>query len=269
MIEAIEGSGMSDSACREGQSHLLRRLNACIRFSACVVLLGTIAGCTSRGMTVTSLPPGAEVSINRRVVGKTPVRVNYTHYGSYRVELRKERYQPRIVTEKVKPPAYGYDPIAFVADNVLPARINDEVSLHYVLQPVKEADQDALLSRAALAREGKVTHPFTQEPVEIVMEMEPAVPDEPIEDLVPGEEGPKSVPDLTVPKEKPSETSPTIKEKPPEGPTLSKELGIKTKEEKKTKAKKTEKRPKRMRRTPKGEILIYEDEPIEDPDKKK
>jgi len=43
--------------------------------------------------TVTSVPPGAEVSINHRVIGVTPIRVGFTHYGTYRIELRKEKYR--------------------------------------------------------------------------------------------------------------------------------------------------------------------------------
>src|SRR6185295_663981 len=85
------------------------------------------SGCTSRGMTITSEPPGAEVSINRRVVGVTPIRVGFTHYGTYRIELRHEKYQVLVREENVKPPIYGYDPAAAVVDNLVPARLNDEV----------------------------------------------------------------------------------------------------------------------------------------------
>jgi hypothetical protein len=99
-----------------------------IRGAALGALLATgfsflLAGCTSRAMTVTSIPEGAEVSINRRVVGKTPVRVNFTHYGEYRIEIRKERYQTLVRQENLRAPWYGYDPLSFFADNVIPARV--------------------------------------------------------------------------------------------------------------------------------------------------
>jgi len=140
-----------------------------------VALLLGIAGCTSRAVTVTSLPPGAEVSINRRVVGKTPVRVNYTHYGSYRIELRKDRYQTLVRKEKLRPPWYGYDPFAFFADNTIPARINDESYLHYVMDPVPEmGDRDSLMLRANRARDGKALHPLTQAEIDIAWEPRPS-----------------------------------------------------------------------------------------------
>ncbi len=241
---------------------------AAILFAFCLLPL-TQTGCTSRAVTVTSLPSGAEVSINRRVIGKTPIRVNYTHYGSYRIEVRKDRYDPKIKKEKLSPPVYGYDPIAFVADNVLPARINDETSLHYVLQPVQEMDREALLARATKARAGEITHPLTQKAYKIPMRTEAEV--QALERLQKAgvEAGPAALPDLKIPKDPAS----VIKEKPPEGPQLAKELGLDVPEKKdkpkEPKDEKADKKDKRKRRTPKGEIMIYDEEPIEDPDKKK
>jgi hypothetical protein len=136
-----------------------------------------LAGCTSRGMTVTSVPEGAEVSINRRVIGKTPIRVGFTHYGTYRIELRKEKYQVLVKEESVNPPVYGWDPPAFVADNLIPARLDDEVYLHYVLKPIEEKtekvaldDRDSLLARAVAARDGVAVNPRTGQTVQIVLE---------------------------------------------------------------------------------------------------
>src|SRR5436305_7152234 len=80
-----------------------------------------MAGCTSRGITVTTEPPGAELSINNRVVGVTPMRVMFAHYGTYRIEIRKERFKTLVREEKINPPTYGIDPVTVVADNVIPA----------------------------------------------------------------------------------------------------------------------------------------------------
>ena len=108
-------------------------------FAGAALALVLISGCTSRGMTVTSEPPGAEVSINRRVVGDSPIRVAFTHYGTYRIELRKRGYETLVREENVSPPIYGYDPVAAVADNLIPSRLNDDVYLHYVLKPQEYA----------------------------------------------------------------------------------------------------------------------------------
>ncbi|MCZ7643769.1 MAG: PEGA domain-containing protein [Planctomycetota bacterium] len=242
------------------------------------------AGCTSRGMTVTSIPEGAEVSINRRVVGRTPVRVNYTHYGSYRIELRQEKYETLVRTEKVRAPWYGFDPLSFFADNVVPMRINDEVSFHYVMTPIDQGPKrEGLLDRALQARDGNVIHPGTGEAIAIdlgqtskrvaIVEPESTV-------ARPRAEGPAAVADLTLPEEAPKapvaeapQPAPprAIEETKPEGPRIAKEMGLDQPEAKPEEEKKTEPEaapPARMRRTPKGEILIYKEESIEDPDKK-
>ena len=275
---------------------LMAKLRSCIRrvWSAAWsagLLAVCLAGCTSRAVTVTSLPPGAEVSINRRVVGTTPVRVNYTHYGKYRVELRQSRYKTLVREEALSPPWYGYDPFAFFADNVIPARINDESYLHYVMEPVsEETDRESLMKRASAARDGKVTHPVTQETIELAWAPPPpkpgkaelGSPNDPAASTVdvPAVVGPSATAQLELPSELKAPKG--ITEKPPEAtPSMPAETTISapakpteatTKEATASEPKKPEQPPlpvKRMRRTPQGEILIYDEPTIEDPGKKK
>src|SRR3954463_8425017 len=153
-----------------------------------LIAMSTLTGCTSRGITVTSVPPGAEVSINRRVVGVTPIRVGFTHYGTYRIELRQEKFQVLVREESIKPPIYGYDPGAAIVDNLVPARLNDEVYLHYIMKPLEDksekaegegggeknalSERDALMERAMAARDGRVTHPKTGQQYEIALKRE-------------------------------------------------------------------------------------------------
>ena len=131
------------------------------------VLLLSAAGCTSRGLTITSNPPGAEISINHRVVGVTPLRVGFEHYGTYRIELRKEHYQVLVKEAAINPPIYGYDPPAFFADNIIPARLNDELYLHYVLTPIgnppagDEIEKDSDGNPKEQADGGNTSPPFT------------------------------------------------------------------------------------------------------------
>lgn len=247
---------------------------------ALILLIGA-SGCTSRGITVTSVPPGAEVSINRRVVGVTPIRVGFTHYGTYRIELRKEKYQTLVKEEPIKPPIYGYDPAALVADNLIPARLNDEVYLHYVMKPLElKTDKDALterdelMERAELARDGTITHPKTGELVQVDLQREPkkskavASSDEGESPLVAGADN--SNPLL----EKPSVlTIKDITAPQPEGPRLAKELNVEVPLDKRAAFIKPEEARKpatpRVIRTPKDEELIFDSPEITDPSDKK
>lgn len=282
---------MAEESARLGL-HMTKWDSLIVRVLSAVALalLVGLAGCTSRAVTVTSLPPGAEVSINRRVVGKTPVRVNYTHYGSYRIELRKDRYQTLVREEKLRPPWYGYDPFAFMADNVIPARINDESYLHYVMVEVPEmGDRDALMGRANMARDGKAIHPVTQSEVDVawastategtVTDLDaPRKPDQETAEA-PAIVGPSPTPQLTLPSELKAPKG--ITEKPPEAtpdtiPPTTPATGTKPVPDTKTGTAKVPAKPppaplpegKQMVRTPKGEILIYDTPTIEDPGKK-
>ena len=192
----------------------------------CVLL----AGCTSRGVTISTEPAGAEVSINHSVVGTAPVHVGFTHYGTYHIELRKDRYVTIARDEAIHPPAWGYDPLTFFADNVIPARVEDELYLHYVMQSEQPGgDRAELLQRAELARDGVATKPRTGEQVQVAYTSPSKgrpYTAQPVAG-VPGAEG-----DASPAAAQPTAVPPELKElqpitaKPPEGLRLANELGI-------------------------------------------
>jgi hypothetical protein len=222
---------------------------------ALAALLST-AGCTSRGITITSKPPGAEVSINRRVVGVTPIRVGFTHYGGYRIELRMRGYETLVKEEDLQPGFYGYDPVALVADNVIPARLNDEVYLHYVLKPIEEKDSRAsLMDRALAARNGDVTDPKTGKEIHVAMTRAPKKADDLVAAAPASEPKPPTVEDTT------SDASDADR---PQGLRLASEFGLTADAEKKPDFVKPEDRrkpePVLETRTPAPEQLLF-DEP--------
>jgi hypothetical protein len=230
----------------------------CLLAAAFVALLSA-AGCTSRGITVTSKPPGAEVSINRRVVGVTPIRVGFTHYGGYRIELRQRGFETLVKEEDIKPGFYGYDPVALVADNIIPARLNDEVYLHYVLKPIEEKDaRAALLDRAMAARNGDVTDPKTGKEIHVALTRPPKRTDEPAE--------PEPAATAVTPPVTAEATAPSTDPAKPQGLRLADEYGL-TPEEKKPEFVKPEEprvkkpEPAAPARTPQPEELIF-DEPV-------
>jgi len=243
---------------------------------AALLLLGA-AGCTSRGITITSVPEGAEVSINRRVVGKTPIRVAFAHYGTYRLELRKEKFETLVREATINPPVYGYDPPALFADNLIPARLNDEVYLHYVLKPLEEksdqqaiSERDALLARADAARKGTVTNPRTGEQMQIELVRAPSKKKAP-EAVAAAEDEPIVTTDAgaKISLDKPTGLEPVVKEittLPPEPGRLAGQYGVEQQPEKKgTFVSPDEAKPvagaPRVIRTPKEEELLYAEPP--------
>jgi len=250
--------------------------------------LFAVSGCTSRGITITSVPEGAEVSINYRVVGNTPIRVAFNHYGTYRLELRKEKYQTLVREENIHPPAYGWDPGAFVADNLIPARLNDEIYVHFVMKPLEEektdkgalSERDALLERANLARPvaedtgsrtgeriyvAKVTNPRTGEQVRIELGM---APEKKYTEGAAGTELAATGPEMPAKGilDKPAVLQSVVKEikaMPPEGARLAGEYNVEVAQPATPQAPDAEKKatPSRVNRTPKNEELIYAEPP--------
>src|SRR5258706_9997592 len=63
------------------------------RWIALLPALALVAGCVERTMTIKSDPPGALVYLNDREIGRTPVTRDFTWYGDYQVEIRKDGYE--------------------------------------------------------------------------------------------------------------------------------------------------------------------------------
>lgn len=112
-----------------------------------------LGGCLKRTIHVTSEPPGALVWINDVEVGRTPLKTDFTHYGTYDVRVRREGYEPILVKQKANAPVYELPPLDIAAEAV-PAKLHNVVKWHYVLLPVveagadKEAGERAVIERA-------------------------------------------------------------------------------------------------------------------------
>ena len=232
-------------------------------FAVLAAMLIPVPGCTSRTLTITTIPPGAEVSVNRRPIGVTPIRVGFTHYGTYRIEIRKEKFETLVKEEEICPHWYGYDPITFVSDNAIPARINDDIYLHYVLKPEGEvSERNALLMRADQAKMGIAVN-NKGETVNVAYTVPEKTPEQAAKVA-------KQNPEASTNGEpvKPLITVEPIKIKPiqaqaPEGPRIGPELGIKPVPENKPEVPKTEPRVEPKKEGPaikpqKTEELIFD-----------
>jgi hypothetical protein len=97
-------------------------------------------GCVDRILQIRSDPPGAEVTVNGRRIGTTPIDHPFDFYGTFDVTLRaKDRISVRRL-EAVRPPWYELPPIDFVAENLVPFRIRDRRELRFTLEPAPVGD---------------------------------------------------------------------------------------------------------------------------------
>ncbi len=110
-----------------------------MRFLA-ALLLGTLtAGCAARRhLVIESDPPGAEIRLDDRRVGRTPQTVDFAHYGVRRVTLHLDGY--RTYTERValSAPWYARFPFDIVSEVLLPFGWRDRRELHVRLEPGEE-----------------------------------------------------------------------------------------------------------------------------------
>ncbi len=142
-----------------------------------------LAGCVQRTISITSQPAGALVYLNDDEVGRTPLRVPFTFYGTYDVRLEADGHRPLWVKQAATPPLWEYPGPDLFAEAVPGAKV--ELQWHFDLEPlppVEERDADALAGRAAELRQKLAATPT---PVEL---QQPAQPEPGATESAPGGE---------------------------------------------------------------------------------
>ena len=130
-----------------------------------LLAIAFISGCVERRLTVTSEPEGALAYLNNQEIGRTPVTRDFTWYGNFDVQLRKEGYQTRKTNKHVTAPWWQWPPFDLFAE-VLPLRLRDDRAISFTLRPASSqpADPIALLDRAAEMRGKLQSSPSTRRP---------------------------------------------------------------------------------------------------------
>jgi hypothetical protein len=113
----------------------------------------TTSGCVERTLTVRTDPPEALLYLNGTEVGRTPFTHDFTYYGWYEVEVRKEGYETLKTTAPVIAPWWQWVPLDFFAE-FSPIPIRDDQRLSYSLRPTSTAavNPQQMLHRAETMR---------------------------------------------------------------------------------------------------------------------
>jgi hypothetical protein len=101
---------------------------------AALLSLLLLTGCVERVLAIRSDPPGAEVTLDGKEVGRTPVDVAFDWYGGREIILRKPGYASILVIEEIGAPWYQIFPFDFVTDVLVPFKIRDARLLEYKLE---------------------------------------------------------------------------------------------------------------------------------------
>lgn len=115
-----------------------------------LVLAGVAGGCVQRKLSITSEPTGALVYMNDHEVGRTPIETDFTYYGKYDVQVRKDGYQTLNKGVQFKAPWWQYVPFDFFAE-FMPWHPTDHQAFHFTLKPlnVEGTSTPTLLRRAS------------------------------------------------------------------------------------------------------------------------
>jgi hypothetical protein len=118
-----------------------------------ILVLASLAatGCygqVQRTITIESQPRGALVWLNDNEVGRTPVTIPFTWYGTYGVRLEAPGYETLLTEAKVKGPPYEWIPLDLISETIWPGIKHDDQSFSYVMKKVEGVDVESLRERA-------------------------------------------------------------------------------------------------------------------------
>ena len=100
-------------------------------------------GCVERLMQVRSEPTGAQVFLDGRHIGVTPIDVPFDFYGTREVMVRMEEttlrgdrsLAPQIRMVELDAPWYEWFPIDFISEHLWPGTIVDQHQVFFALEP--------------------------------------------------------------------------------------------------------------------------------------
>ena len=105
-------------------SQLRRPLCRLVLVASLVCLAQT--GCVRRRMTVRTNPPWALVYVDDQEIGVTPVSASFTYYGTRKIQIFADGYEPLTVKQPFTAPWYQIPPLDFFFENLWPWECRDE-----------------------------------------------------------------------------------------------------------------------------------------------
>ena len=104
------------------------------------LLIAVASGCVTRTINIETAPTSAMVYLDDKYMGKSPVSIPFSHYGTRKITIEKRDDDGRLVLkrkvsfEKIKTPYYEIFPLGFVYEVILPKKYEDKHNFKYVLE---------------------------------------------------------------------------------------------------------------------------------------
>jgi len=120
---------------------------------AALALAALCAGCLERYMVIESKPAGAQVMIDGKLVGTTPItKLPYEHTGKRRFIVEKQGYERHISIQPVTGPWYFHFPLDFFTEVLIPYTFTVEHRLVFTLDEKKPETKEEVRARAEAFR---------------------------------------------------------------------------------------------------------------------
>lgn len=147
---------------------MIRRLSG-------LLILSLLTGCVQRTLFVDSNPQGAVVTMNGIELGRTPLQKDFTYYGTFDVQIRKDGYETLSTRTRVIAPWWQWPPFDFVAEFCW-WHPKDNRHIAYTLTPAstEPVNTDDLLDRAYAQREQLQSSQYTRGPATTQASTKPA-----------------------------------------------------------------------------------------------
>ncbi|MFT7642560.1 MAG: hypothetical protein ACI9G1_004318 [Pirellulaceae bacterium] len=130
-----------------------QRISLNWRLLVALLAIVCLTGCVRRRLTVRSNPAGARVYIDDQEIGDTPTSVDYTYYGTRKIQLVKDGFRTETVKQEFSPPWYEYPPVDFFVENFWPWEIRDERAVDFQMVPQPIVSMEDLRLRAQNLRD--------------------------------------------------------------------------------------------------------------------
>lgn len=105
-----------------------------------LLLSAATLGCVERRMVLKTVPADAEVYLDGRLIGQSPMLIPFTHYGTREFVVRKAGYRTLRELKVMQPPPFQEFPWDIYYETMTSDLYTDERTYSFVLEPVDETD---------------------------------------------------------------------------------------------------------------------------------
>jgi len=113
-------------------------------------------GCVERLMTISTVPEGADIYLDGKSIGTSPVTVPFTFYGTREIVCRNLGHQTVRSFETLEAPYFQEFPYDLYYETLTADEYSDHRSFRYVLSPNEAADTDITVVEEKMKEAGEL-----------------------------------------------------------------------------------------------------------------